>query len=60
MAYPYNPNLSFTPSSTTHYVAFDSSMVNDHQNYRINFEQVYKNVTSLSIVSASLNKQSNY
>ena len=56
MSYPYNPNLSFGPSTVDHYVAFDSSVLTTtaKNEYTIFFEQVYRNVISLSIVSASL------
>jgi len=56
MSYPYNPNLSFKPSTVDHYVAFDSSVLtqNDKNEYTIFFESVYRNVISLSVVSAKL------
>ena len=56
MSYPYNPNLSFKPSTVEHYVAFDSSVLSsqDKSEYTIFFEQVYRNVISLSVVSAKL------
>ena len=59
MAYPHNPNLSFHPSAVDHYVAFDSNdtLVNNKNKYRIDFEQAYRNVVSISLVSAYLAKK---
>ena len=52
--YPHNPNISFKPTLNEHYVAFDSSAVNDNNEYIIHFEQVYRNVVSVSLESAFL------
>ena len=61
MAFPYNPQLSFKPSETHHYVAFDSdsSELSNQNDYMIHFESPYKNVVSISIESACLPKGDN-
>lgn len=60
MSYPYNPNLSFKPSTVDHYVAFDSKLVSEQNKYTIRFEQAYRNVVSVSLVSACLPVNNSY